>query len=172
MNDCYFMGKFSSPFSGTFFNLCSCSLVCSWEQVCFRPLYRGLFSINQEDAEAMGYELFSSPLSGTFFNLSNARATLEEIIRFRPLYRGLFSIHSYVDEETAYDAIKFSSPLSGTFFNRCRIARFGWKAGIVFVPFIGDFFQSSNGKQCLLTLWQRFRPLSRGPFFNEPLCGK
>ena len=107
----------------------------------FRPLYRGLFSITSPSAriraettivfvpfigdffQSADYHMrdewgdpeFSSPLSGTFFNQAGNETTTMVVIRFRPLYRGLFSI-------TKREKSIFFGP--------------------VFVPFIGDFFQS------------------------------
>ena len=61
---------------------------------CFRPLYRGLFSIGQYSADTIALrQVFSSPLSGTFFNRDKAS-----------------------DDKQA-SPMTFSSPLSGTFFN-------------------------------------------------------
>ena len=60
----------------------------------------------------------------------------------------------------------FSSPLSGTFF-QFEHTKANDAVGIaVFVPSLGNFFQSSEVSVYIGRI-RSFRPLSRGLFFNE-----
>ena len=100
------------------FSIKSCARSTPFSQDSFRPLYRGLFSISPDRGthpiRAAG--VFSSPLSGTFFNLDGAKQFPTASGSFRPLYRGLFSICTRPAQ--GLHCCEFSSPLSGTFFNQ------------------------------------------------------
>ena len=86
--------------------------------------------------------MFSSPLSGTFFNPE------QRLVKYRTEWA------------------KFSSPLSGTFFNRDQLNPSLYPRQTVFVPFIGDFFQS-NGTKGNGNTFQRFSSPLSGTFFNQ-----
>ena len=91
----------------------------------------------------MGMLKFSSPLSGTFFNQQQQ--------------------HGKESQRSM-----FSSPLSGTFFNQPLTLAFQQKR-VVFVPFIGDFFQSVLHDNGYRTAEISFRPLYRGLFSIYPI---
>ena len=130
---------FSSPFSGTFFQ---CVHRCGWcwrrrvfvpflgdffsirydnkalpyQCKCFRPLSRGLFFNGVVIRVIHFLPWFSSPFSGTFFQYSGRSGCIKlEASCFRPLSRGLFFNHN----------TKINATLN---------------IGMVFVPFLGDFF--------------------------------
>ena len=61
--------------------------------------------------------------------------------------------------------LSFSSPFPGTFFQlRARV--FLLRPHTVFVPFPGDFFSITLDRLDIMGLYNCFRPLSRGLFFN------
>ena len=138
-----FGDRFSSPFSGIFFQ-CECGVLGQCGARCFRPLSRGLFFNYLRRQPLHAYlRRFSSPFSGTFFQLVTARyhSSLRPIV-FVPFLGDFFSMNK---ERCAYNDVTGGfRPLSrGLFFNQHMEIR--WLTG-------------QNG----------FRPLSRGLFFNFP----
>ena len=110
--------EFSSPLSGTFFNLSHVFTVYADNGDVFSsPLSGTFFNLFRPHSSLLAYFLFSSPLSGTFFNRGRGKNIPDGERNFRPLYRGLFSIRKQLDAIMALLA-QFSSPLSGTFFNQ------------------------------------------------------
>ena len=130
---------FSSPFSGTFFQSSDGLLPSNRLLACvFVPFIGDFFQLLLSVSYLM-VSMFSSPLSGTFFN---------PFPRWRKLAR---------------KRQMFSSPLSGTFFNPGFMGNIE-RSITVFVPFIGDFFQSRRLSSLLMRDSPRFRPLYRGLF--------
>ena len=148
------------PFIGDFFQ--SGAIMATIEKSgCFRPLYRGLFSIRPVVPQVRKSTKCFRPLYRGLFSIGNVQMENSVRRRFRPLYRGLFSI--FCTTKVTKPRALFSSPLSGTFFNRVVFSGYYSTTTSVFVPFIGDFFQSPS---TTVNTWDapRFRPLYRGLF--------
>ena len=111
---------------------------------CFRPLYRGLFSIVGNDDDDDNTEDVFVPFIGDFF---------------QSFYHGV--------RENSLKVETFSSPLSGTFFNRSLTTSYSNPMNVVFVPFIGDFFQSMKRNTTRKSAQKVFVPFI-GDFFQSP----
>ena len=171
------VSMFSSPLSGTFFNLSHVFTVYADNGDVFSsPLSGTFFNLFRPHSSLLAYFLFSSPLSGTFFNRGRGKNIPDGERNFRPLYRGLFSI--YIQALHIMDEKLFSSPLSGTFFNRLRLIGILFLLDRIFVPFIGDFFQSRYVMSDYMEHIENFRPLYRGlfsisvPAKPQPVCSR
>ena len=106
---------------------------------------------------------FSSPLSGTFFNHGIQKRFAGLTPSFRPLYRGLFSIPKKICSLKCVGLVFV--PFIGDFFQSITRIRQG-DGRKVFVPFIGDFFQSVDGAGDVVKRQTVFVPFI-GDFFQS-----
>ena len=160
---------FSSPFSGTFFQLLTTASACTtWRSPGFRPLSWGLFfNCAQAEIDALNAKMVFVPFLGDFFSIYGERRTLSQGGKFSSPFLGTFFQYRYANCGYYVDSTLFSSPFLGTFFQLSGgIASITMTIRMVFVPFLGDFFSIRARK--VGTLWKirKFSSPFLGTFFQ------
>lgn len=127
---------------GLFFNLIPISRQRRETQRRFRPLSRGPFFNKRSQSKSMDrpQRSFSSPFLRTFFQLSHVFTVYADNgdVFSSPFSRTFFQLETNMDERKGI--VASFRPLSwGLFFNWQMMT--DYLIDVVFVPFLGDFFQ-------------------------------